>query len=198
MYDALTILCFLTYANSIQNLQEQCARVVDPLLYSIRREFAAIIATLHKLDFGKSNSASAGMMSGGGASVYMEELVAKLSFVKTEILENYAAIDVSRRWLVSSYYPPTLVLTNTSSSRVISIVKYVIRTFVLHVSIAKPLGESGKLQLTSDMAELEFALSSFMANSTHSNRQSGGDWTSVTEDYRSLRAMRSVFPRWPT
>lgn len=74
----------------------------------------------------------------------------------------------------------------------ISLVKYVIRTFVLHVSITKPLGESGKLQLTSDMTELEFALSAFMVNSTQTNRRSGGDWTAVTEDYRALRAMRFV------
>lgn len=98
----LFVIYALPDAHSTQNLQEQCARVVDPLLYAIRREFAAIIATLHKLDFSKSNSASAGMMSGGGASVYMEELVAKLNFVKTEILDNYSSIDISRKWCVTS------------------------------------------------------------------------------------------------
>lgn len=71
-----------------------------------------------------------------------------------------------------------------------SIVKFVIRTFVLHVSIAKPLGESGKLQLTSDMTELEFALSAFMIEGTQSKR--GGNLESVGDDYRVLRAMRLV------
>jgi hypothetical protein len=69
-------------------------------------------------------------------------------------------------------------------------VKFVIRTFVLHVSIAKPLGESGKLQLTSDMTELEFALGAFMGENAQS--KSSGNLESVGEDYRALRAMRFV------
>jgi hypothetical protein len=76
-------------------------------------------------------------------------------------------------------------------SRVMSIVKFVIRTFVLHVSITKPLGESGKLQLTSDMTELEFALSAFMVENPQSKR--GGNLDSIGEEYWALRAMRFVF-----
>lgn len=72
--------------------------------------------------------------------------------------------------------------------RVVSIVQFVIRTFVLHVSIAKPLGESGKLQLTTDMAELEFALNGFMAEGP--NKRGGNLETLVGDDYRVLRAMR--------
>lgn len=71
-----------------------------------------------------------------------------------------------------------------------SIVKFVIRTFVLHVSIAKPLGESGKLQLTSDMTELEFALSAFLTDNSPNKR--GGNLETVGDDYRILRAIRSV------
>jgi conserved oligomeric Golgi complex subunit 5 len=72
--------------------------------------------------------------------------------------------------------------------RVMSIVKSVIRTFVLHVSIANPLGESGKLQLTSDMTELEFALSAFLVDNPQSKK--GGNLESVGDGYRALRAMR--------
>jgi len=39
----------------------------------------------------------------------------------------------------------------------------VLGTFVLHVSIVKPLDETRKLQLTSDMTELEFSLSAFVS-----------------------------------
>lgn len=81
------------------------------------------------------------------------------------------------------------------ASRTIPIVKYVITTFVLHASIAKPLSETGKLQLTSDMTELEFALSAFMADKTQGKR--GGDWDSVGDEYRALRAMRYVLPAPP-
>lgn len=71
----------------------------------------------------------------------------------------------------------------------VAIAKFVTRTFVMHVSIAKPLGESGKLQLTSDMAELEFALSAFM---TDNQSKRGGNLDLVGDDYRALRAMRYV------
>jgi hypothetical protein len=70
--------------------------------------------------------------------------------------------------------------------RTTSIAKYVLRTFVNHVSIAKPLGESGKLQLTSDMTELEFALSAFMAD--HGKNAARLDV--IGDDYRALRALR--------
>lgn len=68
----------------------------------------------------------------------------------------------------------------------LSIVKYVIRIFVLHASIAKPLGESGKLQLTTDMTELEFALNAFLGPLSKRGLEAAG------EEYKMLRAMRSV------
>lgn len=72
--------------------------------------------------------------------------------------------------------------------RTVSIVKYTIKIFLLHISIAKPLGESGKLQMTSDMTELEFALSAFLAGGTQSKR--GGSLEGIGDEYRALRAMR--------
>jgi len=73
-------------------------------------------------------------------------------------------------------------------NRIPDIVKYVIRIFVLHASIAKPLGESGKLQLTTDMTELEFALNAFLVDNLQSKR--GGNLESIGEEYKTLRAMR--------
>ena len=74
-----------------------------------------------------------------------------------------------------------------------SIVKFVIRTFVLHVSIARPLGEGGKLQLTTDMTELEFALSAFLMENPQS--KGSGDLETIGDDYRALRALRFVLYR---
>ncbi|KAJ7039234.1 Golgi transport complex subunit 5-domain-containing protein [Mycena alexandri] len=153
---------------SIQNIHQAYQRLVDPVLVAIRRELSAIIAKLHRIDFSKPADPMAGM---SGASFYMKDLVDKLSFVKLEILSKFNVGDAGREW-------------------VISIVKFVIRTFVLHVSIAKPLGESGKLQLTSDMTELEFALSAFLVENAQSKR--GGSLESVGDDYRILRAMRPL------
>lgn len=55
-----------------------------------------------------------------------------------------------------------------------------------HASIAKPLGESGKLQLTTDMAELEFALNAFIVE----QGQSAVKLDSIGNEYRTLRALR--------
>ena len=52
--------------------------------------------------------------------------------------------------------------------------KFVVRTFVMSTSIARPLGEGGKLQLTSDMTELEFALSAFLSEGGQANRRGSG------------------------
>jgi hypothetical protein len=66
------------------------------------------------------------------------------------------------------------------------VAKNAIRTFVLNASIIKPLGEAGKLQLTSDMTELEFSLGSFVADP--SRRTVSLDI--LGDDYRILRALR--------
>ncbi|KAF8891707.1 Golgi transport complex subunit 5-domain-containing protein [Infundibulicybe gibba] len=151
----------------IQNVHETYKRLMEPMETAVRRELGAIIAKLHRIDL-KNADPMAGM---AGASVYMKELAEKLSFIKAEILTKYNMGDAGRLW-------------------VLDIVKFVIRTFVLHVSIAKPLGESGKLQLTSDMTELEFALSAFLVENPQSKR--GGNLDSVGEEYRVLRAMRHL------
>src|SRR5690349_7744666 len=75
--------------------------------------------------------------------------------------------------------------------RVIAIVQHIIRSFVLHISLVCPLGESGKLQMASDMTGLEFALSSFLAESQN---KPGGSLESIGKEYRALRAMRCVPP----
>ncbi|KAI0779742.1 Golgi transport complex subunit 5-domain-containing protein [Fomes fomentarius] len=159
---------------AIHRLHETFSKIVDPLLASIRREVAAITAKLHRMDFGAAfdPTSSMGMGGGGGASPYMKDLVEKLAFVRTEVLAQYNVPDVSREWVVS-------------------LVRFAIKTFVLHASIAKPLGESGKLQLTTDMTEFEFALSAFMADKTQQNKR-GADWDAVGPDYRALRAMRQL------
>lgn len=92
--------------------------------------------------------------------------------------------------------------------------KHVVRTFVLHASIARPLGEMGKLQLTNDMTELELALSALMAvedasasasalggasqsaRSKQSNRTSlrkpAAKLETIGDDYKALRGLRCV------
>ncbi|KAG6862317.1 hypothetical protein C0995_016015 [Termitomyces sp. Mi166 len=153
---------------SIQNVYKAYEQLVEPLMTAIHRELNAIIIKLHRIDFGKDVDPTSGIE---GSSFYMKELVEKLSFIKAEILSKFVIGEAGRTWILS-------------------IVKYVIKTFVMHVSIARPLGESGKLRLTSDMGELEFSLSAFLAGNPQSKR--GGDLEAVGNEYRTLRAMRPL------
>lgn len=141
--------------------------VINPLLAAIRNEIASITSRIHRVDLQQSVDSMAGMT---GPSLYMKDLVNKLDFVKTSILSNFAQ-EIAGSWIPG-------------------IVKYVIKTFVLHASIASPLTEVGKLQLTTDMTELEFALSAFLVDNLQGKR--GGSLESVGEEYKMLRAMRPL------
>ncbi|OJA08043.1 hypothetical protein AZE42_08584 [Rhizopogon vesiculosus] len=137
--------------------------IVDPLLTAIRRELASIISRLHRVDLQKPPDPMTGM---AGSSLYMKDLTERLNYVKTQIFVTF--------------------MTEVTQSWMLSIVKYVIRIFVLHASIARPLGESGKLQLTTDMTELEFALNAFLGPSGKRGLEAAG------EEYKMLRAMRPL------
>ncbi|KAN0090816.1 Golgi transport complex subunit 5 domain containing protein [Tylopilus felleus] len=152
---------------SIAKIRTRFDQIVDPLLSAIKKELAGIVSRLHRLDLQKTIDPMSGM---SGTSLYMKDLVDKLNFVKTGVLANFAP-EIVRPWM------PDMV-------------KYVIRVFVLHASIAKPLGESGKLQLTTDMAELEFSLNAFLADGSQSKR--GGNLEGIGEEYKALRAMRPL------
>ncbi|KAI0789088.1 hypothetical protein C8Q75DRAFT_807200, partial [Abortiporus biennis] len=155
---------------SIEKVGRTFDTLVDPLLSSIRRELGAIVAKLHRMDF--SDNADASPAMGGGASPYMKDLAEKLNYIKSEIFILFNMPEIVQEWTIS-------------------IVRYVLKIFVLHASIAKPLGENGKLQLTSDMTELEFALSAFRVDKSQGNKR-GGNWDLVGDEYRALRAMRPL------
>jgi len=150
---------------------------------AIQREISAILAKLHRIDFGQQGGGMA-----GGSSLCLRELSEKLLFIKNEILDSYDIGEAGREWYAHSYVGCFGVTHQVF--RVKSIVKFTIRNFLLHISIAKPLSEGGKLQMTSDMTELEFALNQFMAQKNQPKR--GGNLQTVGEEYLALRAMRSV------
>jgi conserved oligomeric Golgi complex subunit 5 len=75
----------------------------------------------------------------------------------------------------------------------LDLARHTLRTFLLHISIVKPLGESGKLQLTTDMTELEFALSTLLAEGVaQGNTKQRWKLDVLGVDYRAMRAMRSA------
>lgn len=78
-----------------QKLRRVYDAIVDPLLTATRRELGAIIARLHRLDFGKTADPMSGM---GGPSLYMKDLVEKLAFIKKEILSKFSVTEAGRQW----------------------------------------------------------------------------------------------------
>ncbi|KAH9055433.1 Golgi transport complex subunit 5-domain-containing protein [Lactarius vividus] len=152
---------------AVVDATETYGRIVDPLLTAIKSESSGIIAKLHR-----EPARSADPLSDmGGSSAYVQELTEKLSFVKTEILARLGGTEgVAREWPLD-------------------IVRHVLRAFVLHVSIVKPLDEARKLQLTGDMTELEFSLGTFVSEGK--GKRSGG-LDAAGAEYRALRALRPL------
>ena len=74
--------------------------------------------------------------------------------------------------------------------RLIALTKHAIHAFLLNASIARPLGESGKLKLTGDMTELEFALNTFLATG-NTTRKNLTRLDATGREYKSLRAFRT-------
>ncbi|CCO37346.1 Conserved oligomeric Golgi complex subunit 5 Short=COG complex subunit 5 [Rhizoctonia solani AG-1 IB] len=171
----------------IKKIERQCEGISEPLLSAIRRDLGLILSRMHRVDFSKSFEAMAPGM-GGGASAYMKELTAKLGFLRNEVFSKFSVAEVVQDWLaLNTYLNPDL--ETKDDYRIISVAKNVIRTFVLNASIIKPLGEAGKLQLTSDMTELEFTLGSFVADPSRRT----GSLDILGDDYRVLRALRYGF-----
>ncbi|KAG8988666.1 hypothetical protein FRB90_002602, partial [Tulasnella sp. 427] len=156
--------------SAAQTLKSEYEKVTEPLLLAIRRDLASIAARLHRADFGKTFDPTAGP---GATSAYMKDMVDKLTFVRNEILARFNVGDLMKTWLVS-------------------IVKRDIRTFVLHASLAKPLSESGKLQLTSDMTEFEFAINAFMTDPSGGSKNRNAMKEAIADDYNALRALRRL------
>jgi hypothetical protein len=72
----------------------------------------------------------------------------------------------------------------------LDISRYLIKTFLLHASIARPLGESGKLKLTGDMTELEMGIASVLATGQVAGQKGGLKLERIGDEYLSLRAFR--------
>jgi hypothetical protein len=92
--------------------------------------------------------------------------------------------------LATSFSVVRLTIVHFGSNRLLSLTRHAIRAFLLNASIARPLGESGKLKLTGDMTELEFALNTFLATG-HTSRQNATRLDAAGRDYKSLRAFRT-------
>ncbi|WVQ85258.1 hypothetical protein IAT38_007423 [Cryptococcus sp. DSM 104549] len=158
---------------SIIALESTFKRITDNLDTALRREIASIISRIHRVDFAKPVDPMSMGMDRGGGSPYMQDLVDKLGFAKREILGRMSLGDMMKEW-------------------VLSLSKYTIRTFLLHASIARPMGESGALKLTGDMTELEMGVTNLLNTGRVQGARGGTKLEKIGDEYHALRSFRTL------
>ena len=87
---------------TVQDIAAAYRKVTDALDLAIRREISVIIARIHKVDFAKPVDPMS--MGSRGGSPYMQDLIDKLNFVKTEILGRMSMGDYMRDWCARCIY----------------------------------------------------------------------------------------------
>ncbi|RXK42491.1 hypothetical protein M231_00045 [Tremella mesenterica] len=156
---------------SVDNFESSHKRITDALDVVIRREIGSALARIHKVDFAKPVDPMS--MGNRGGSPYMQDVIDKLNFVKVELLGRMSLGDFMREWILD-------------------LSRYIIRTFLLHASIARPMGESGKLKLTGDMTELEMGIASLLSTGQVPGQRGGLRIEKVGDEYLALRGFRSI------
>ena len=82
-------------ANNTQTFEAVYTRIKDALDTVIKREMASILSRLHRVDFAKPMDP---MAMGGSGSPYMQDLIDKLAFIKSELLSRMSLGDLMRQW----------------------------------------------------------------------------------------------------
>ncbi|ORX36009.1 Golgi transport complex subunit 5-domain-containing protein [Kockovaella imperatae] len=151
---------------AIEAYEKSYKGILAALDIVIKREMSSILSRLHKVDFAKP-------VEHMGGNAYMEDLIDKIAFIKGELLGRMSLGDAMRE-------------------QVLELSRYILRTFLVHASIARPLGESGKLKLTGDMTELEVGVSSLLTVGQIQGQRGGVKIDQVGEEYLALRAFRQL------
>ncbi|GAA5886213.1 hypothetical protein JCM16303_004462 [Sporobolomyces ruberrimus] len=155
---------------AIDRLRSAYLGIVNPLIMSIRREFSALLARMHRVDYSRAssdtNGGGGGSGGGGQTSSYMMDLTDKLSLIKEEILGSYRVGQLGKDWALD-------------------LARFTVQTFLLHASIVQPLGESGKLKLTQDTTSLEFSINQYLSGYDISLQDMG-------DQFKALRAFRPL------
>jgi hypothetical protein len=69
--------------------------LVSPVQQAIQREISAILAKLHRINFGQQGAMS------NGSSLCLRELAEKLAFIKGEMVGVYDIGEAGRTWYVT-------------------------------------------------------------------------------------------------
>ena len=82
-------------APAVKRLEGSYTKVTTLLDTAIKREAAAILARLHKVDFAKPFDP---MAMDAGASPYMRDLIDKLAFIRAQLLSRMSMGEYMREW----------------------------------------------------------------------------------------------------
>uniref|UniRef100_A0A3Q2HRI6 Conserved oligomeric Golgi complex subunit 5 n=1 Tax=Equus caballus TaxID=9796 RepID=A0A3Q2HRI6_HORSE len=133
---------------------------VQPLLTSVGDAIEAIIITMHQEDF--SGSLTTSGKPDVPCSLYMKELQGFIARVMSDYFKHFECLD--------------FVFDNTEA-----IAQRAIELFIRNASLIRPLGESGKMRLAADFAQMELAVGPFCRRVSD-----------LGKSYRMLRSFRPL------
>ncbi|KAH9290341.1 hypothetical protein KI387_034458 [Taxus chinensis] len=144
---------------------------VTPLFQAMLDRLESCILQIHDQNFGRDDI-NAGMDENG--SRYMEEIQESIIHFRSEFL--------SKLLLPAASHSTSVVGESICARLTRKMAARVLTFFVRHAALVRPLSESGKLQLTRDMAELELVVGQNMFQVEQ-----------LGAPYRALRALKPLF-----
>eukprot|EP00611_Tribonema_gayanum_P020280 TRINITY_DN3671_c0_g1_i2.p1 TRINITY_DN3671_c0_g1~~TRINITY_DN3671_c0_g1_i2.p1 ORF type:complete len:406 (-),score=127.91 TRINITY_DN3671_c0_g1_i2:41-1258(-) len=136
-------------------------QILGPYLSAAAYALERVMGTMHKDSFANLEGGSAEQTS--GASAYMLDLQSAVSLVQSEHLKTVAALNA----------PYAQEMLRCLADRLV-------RSFVSHAALVRPMEEAGKLKMARDMAMLEMCLSGIAPVAT------------LGASYAELRAYRQL------
>ncbi|XP_073921079.1 conserved oligomeric Golgi complex subunit 5 isoform X3 [Castor canadensis] len=149
-----------TITSALKTIYALMGNAVQPLLTSVGDAIEAIIITMHQEDF-------SGSLSNLGkpdvpCSLYMKELQGFIARVMNDYFKHFECSD--------------FVFDSTED-----IAQRAIELFIRNASLIRPLGESGKMRLAADFAQMELAVGPFCRRVSD-----------LGKSYRMLRSFRPL------
>ncbi|KAJ3067856.1 Conserved oligomeric Golgi complex subunit [Podochytrium sp. JEL0797] len=151
--------------DSVETVQKLIQSVAEQLIAGITRDMELTIVKIHREDFNRSSRAAQADQS---LSQYVIDVGAKLRWTQREIMNRLQCGEDTKEWYKS-------VGTRLTDF------------FLRQASLIRPLNtEQGKLKLTTDMTQLEFALNQWVAPTGLKLDAAMG------ASYKALRAFRQL------
>ncbi|PKC76084.1 hypothetical protein RhiirA1_371869 [Rhizophagus irregularis] len=162
--DAVTEIIF----DAVEHTRKVMLNIVDPLIQHIKKELENTLLKIHREDFSRQSSKSfiLGQQSEGQCSTYMIELSNRIKHIQNQYLSRISCGLESKEWIKG-------------------LGKRILSFWLLHASFVRPLSETGKLKLISDMSQLEYSLNQLLIDN-------GLTLADLDEEYKALKSFRQL------